>query len=444
MAAFWPTWRRDAPKSRAEYEKEIEQLRRKAPIPAIWLFGKTGSGKSSIVRYLTGADAAIIGEGFRPETKTSRRFDFPDSPEPLLTFIDTRGLGEASYDPADDIARFADATQLVVVTARVTDQALQMVVDPLRRIRKASPHRPMILALTCLHEATAGSDLSSGPDPFAAASESTSQQAVTAHSATTHSATSAHSADSTHSAPSLSSPSVASAPVATTTAKPDAAVVENAKERAIPTTLQTLIDEKRRQFEGLVDAVIPIDLTKPSDGFADPNFGGPRLKQAILEHLPHAYRQALLTLNGDGRRESLRQKKTRWQVLASSALAASAGAVPVPWVDIPVVLGLQAHLAIRIAAIYDQEITPSDWAVLSSIAGSRIVFRMALLEALKFIPLWGMAAGAASSFAFTYALGMSWEWYFAHTRGDKVPSAAQLKEIFKEQLKRGHELWRAE
>ena len=65
----------------AAVEKEIEQLRRKAPIPSIWLFGKTGSGKSSIIRYLTGAESATIGEGYRPETKTSRRFDFPDSPK---------------------------------------------------------------------------------------------------------------------------------------------------------------------------------------------------------------------------------------------------------------------------------------------------------------------------------------------------------------------------
>lgn len=97
MATFWPAWRRSACATQADYEKEIEQLRRKAPIPSLWLFGKTDSGKSSTIRYLTGAESATIGEGYRPETKTSRRFDFPDSVEPLLSFIDTRGLGEAAY-----------------------------------------------------------------------------------------------------------------------------------------------------------------------------------------------------------------------------------------------------------------------------------------------------------------------------------------------------------
>ena len=389
---YWPTWRTKDSASHADYEKEIEQLRKKAPIPSIWLFGKTGSGKSSIIRYLTGAESVTIGEGYRPETKTSRRFDFPDSLDPLLTFVDTRGLGEAAYDPQADIEQFADSTQLVVIAVRVTDHALEDLIEPLRIIRKASPRRPMILALTCLHEATGEIDLSEGADPFATAHGTPSNQAAS----------------------------------------------------QIPERLQTLIDEKIKQFKGLHDVVVPVDLTKTIDGFADPNFGGQRLKKTILEYLPHAYRQALLTLNQTDGFESVRQKKARWQVLASSALAATAGAVPVPWVDIPVVLGVQAHLAVRIANIYEQEITAADWAMLSGAAGSRIVVRMAVLEALKLIPFLGMAVGSAGSFAFTYALGMSWDWYFANMRGGKIPNEVKLKEIFDQQLKRGRELWRAE
>jgi predicted GTPase len=273
MATFWPDWRSDASAIQAEYEKEIEQLRRKAPIPSIWLFGTTGSGKSSIIRYLTGAESATIGEGYRPETKTSRRFDFPDSVEPLLSFIDTRGLGEAAYDPQVDIARFESSTQLMLVAVRVTDHSLHSVIEPLRRIRKASPHRPVVLVLTCLHEAMGSRDLTSGPDPFATHPKSQSES----------------------------------------------------QSPEIPEGLQTLIDEKTKQFKGLYDVFVPIDLTQKEDGFADSDFGGLRLKQSILQYLPHAYRQALLTLNQIDRCESVRKKRARWQVLASSALAATAG-----------------------------------------------------------------------------------------------------------------------
>lgn len=387
MAFSWWSWRAKQPLSDGEYRAEIAALRQQVPIPGIWLFGKTGSGKSSVIQYLTGAEAATIGSGYRPETRASKRFDFPDSTEPLLSFLDTRGLGEARYDPSEDIRRFADTSQLMVVTVKVTDHALADIIEPLRKIRKSAPDRPVLLVLTCLHEADGVGDLSAGDDPFVASGQ---------------------------------------------------------PRAAIPNSLQTLIDAKASQLAGLHDALIPVDLTQVDDGFADPNFGGDRLKQAILEQLPQAYRQALLALGeADRIGQSSRQQAVHRQVLASSALAATAAAVPFPWVDIPAVLGIQAHLAVKIARIYDQELTASRWAILSSAAGSRIAVRLAVREALKFIPMVGMAVGAAGSFAFTYALGMSWDWYFADLRKGNVPNPDQLKEVFSEQLRRGHELWSA-
>ena len=385
-----------------QIEKDIAKVRQAAPIPCLWLFGKTGSGKTSVIHYLTGAEEAIIGEGFRPETRTSRRFDFPDSIDPLLRFLDTRGLAEATYDPTEDIRQFSQSTQMMIVTVRVTDHALSNLVVPLRSIRRASPEMPVLLVLTCLHEATGTLDLSDGPDPFSATGDRAS--------------------------------------VAIASGVPADTVVKT----SVPEALQRLIAEKSSQFAGLFDALIPINLTPLEDGYANPEFGGDRLKQAILERLPHAYRQALLALNQTGGRElSMLQRKSRWQVLTSSALAATAGVVPVPWVDIPAVLGIQAHMATRIAAIYDQEITPARWALLSSAAGTRIAIRLAVREATKFIPFVGMAVGAAGAFAFTYALGMSWDWYFANLQKGHVPNADDLKEVFAKQLQRGHALWRA-
>ena len=151
-----------------QIEKDIAKVRQAAPIPCLWLFGKTGSGKTSVIHYLTGAEEAIIGEGFRPETRTSRRFDFPDSIDPLLRFLDTRGLAEATYDPTEDIRQFSQSTQMMIVTVRVSDHALSNLVVPLRSIRRASPEMPVLLVLTCLHEATGTLDLSDGPDPFSA------------------------------------------------------------------------------------------------------------------------------------------------------------------------------------------------------------------------------------------------------------------------------------
>src|SRR5262249_22317072 len=89
-----------------QLRQHLERLRQRLPVPVLWLFGKTQSGKTSIIRYLTGADAAEIGQGFRPCTRFSRLYEFPTAEAPLLTFLDTRGLDEPGYDPSEDLDRF--------------------------------------------------------------------------------------------------------------------------------------------------------------------------------------------------------------------------------------------------------------------------------------------------------------------------------------------------
>ena len=104
---------KSAPLSEAEFQRQQAEIVRNAPLPVFWLFGKTGSGKTSIIRFLTGASDAAIGNGFQPQTQHSRQFDFPSAEYPVLRFLDTRGLGEARYDPAEDIAAFSRSTHLL-------------------------------------------------------------------------------------------------------------------------------------------------------------------------------------------------------------------------------------------------------------------------------------------------------------------------------------------
>ena len=374
-----------------ELDRRLDGLREKVPVPGIWLFGKTGSGKSSIVRYLLNSpNDAAIGNGFRPHTKLTSRFEFPDSGEPLMRFFDTRGLGESTYDPSEDIESLAHQSHMMLVAVRVADQALDSVISPLRQIRERAPSRPVLLAVTCLHEAVPGRDITDGPYPLGEG------------------------------------------------------VDHEAFQEKYP-QLAVLIDHKRQQFEDLADRVVAIDLTRPIDGYADPNFGGPQLKHAILESLPHAYRHALIALpSGGSRYESERRRKSQIQVLTSSSLAATAAAFPLPLIDIPSVLAIQTHLAYRIAGIYDQEITPANWAVLSSVAGGRALLQLAARELLKVIPFVGMGVSAAGSFIMTYAMGMTWDWYFSNVRHGRVPPPEQLREKFAEQLLSARKLFQHE
>src|SRR5713101_8603050 len=99
----WFSTRRDA-----QLQQRLDLLRERTPVPVLWLFGKTQSGKTSLIRYLTGADDAEIGRGFRPCTRFSRQYQFPTSEAPLLTFLDTRGVDEPGYDLEEDLKRFND------------------------------------------------------------------------------------------------------------------------------------------------------------------------------------------------------------------------------------------------------------------------------------------------------------------------------------------------
>src|SRR5580704_5456719 len=124
----------------ADMLARLADARRRTPIPVLWLYGKTQSGKTSVVKFLTGAGEAEIGSGYRPCTRYSRTYDFPTAAAPLLTFQDTRGLDEPGYDPSEDIAQFDEKAHLVLVTVKVTDHAQENVHDISKRF--AGPNRP--------------------------------------------------------------------------------------------------------------------------------------------------------------------------------------------------------------------------------------------------------------------------------------------------------------
>ncbi len=135
----------------ARLQAHLERLRQQTPVPVLWLFGKTQSGKTSIIKYLTGIESAEIGKGFQPCTRFSRRYQFPLGEAPLVTFLDTRGLDEPGYDPTEDLAEFNDSSHVLLVTVKALDHAQENVLTHLRTIRQAKPARPVVLVLTCLH-----------------------------------------------------------------------------------------------------------------------------------------------------------------------------------------------------------------------------------------------------------------------------------------------------
>jgi len=129
------------------------------PLPTLWLLGKTGAGKSSIVRALTGAGE--VGSGFTPCTRTAMSFDFP-AETPVLRFLDTRGLGETGYDPAEDLAEAERGSHMVLAVARLDDPVQGAIADVLRDLRRRRPKMPVLVVHT-------GADLPYDADTLARA-----------------------------------------------------------------------------------------------------------------------------------------------------------------------------------------------------------------------------------------------------------------------------------
>ena len=55
-----------------------------------------------------------------------------------MRFLDTRGLGEVDYDPAEDIAALGQASHAVVVVMRFRDAEQSAVLEALKTIRASA------------------------------------------------------------------------------------------------------------------------------------------------------------------------------------------------------------------------------------------------------------------------------------------------------------------
>jgi len=123
-------------------------------LPTLWLLGKTGAGKSSIISALTGQSAIEVGNGFAPCTMTASSYDFPPV-NPVLRFLDTRGLGEAEYDPTEDIALCAQQGHALVLVSKIDDPEQSAVISALKQVRKSGLIQHLLIVHTAINQVTA-------------------------------------------------------------------------------------------------------------------------------------------------------------------------------------------------------------------------------------------------------------------------------------------------
>ncbi|HQU97610.1 MAG TPA: DUF697 domain-containing protein [Nitrosomonas sp.] len=369
----------------SQLDASLRAARERIPIPVLWLLGKTQAGKTSIIKALTGSEAAEIGNGFQPCTRTSQFYDFPTE-TPIVRFLDTRGLGEVSYDPSEDILYCEGQAHLVIAVMKVADLNQSSIIDVLHAIRKRHPEWPLLIVQTGLHDLY--------PDGF--------QHLL-----------------------------------------PWPYHVDPLPE-TIPLELRRALLSQRKSL-GQVPGFAPIrwiavDLTLTEDGFNPPDYGLEGLWHAI-ESLSSLGLQHQLGLGKEV--HDLYARAAHQHIVGHSFTAASLGALPV--VDLVSVSAVQAKLLHSLAKLYGQRWDKNTVVEFLGLMGvgiaSNYITRLLSRTLVKVIPFWGQTIGAlwgaSSSGASTYALGKTAIYFFVRRKNGLNIDPNALRRIYAEELKQG-------
>ena len=356
----------------------------------VWLLGKSGAGKTAIIAALTGDARAEVGLGFEPCTRTARLYDVP--PEaPLVRFLDTRGLGEAGYDPGNDIAWCEEQSHLVLVVMQISDPDQHVVLRALQQARHRHPEWPVVVAQTGLHRLYPAGTAHPTPYPYTGG-------------------------------------------------------LEDVTRTSLPHALRQALAYQRKLFEavrGLQPRFVPIDFTVPTDGFSPCDYGLEVLSRILSEAFPVAF-ETLHRARADLESDRIRAK-ARPLIYGCGTAAAGAGAVPVPIVGVGGLAGVIATMLQALARRYQVVWTPRIFSQFSGAIGggalAGFLLRYGLRELLKLVPAMGtVAAGAlnaAAGFSVTVAIGeAACVWLGYQRRGLSAPSE-EVRRAFAEGLATG-------
>ncbi len=136
----------------------------------------------------------------------------------------------------------------------------------------------------------------------------------------------------------------------------------------------------------------------------------PEAALALGRELPHYRRQAAQKL-----------------VRSASLVALVAGMEPIPLVDIPILLGNQVRMVMRIAALYNEPLSGGPTRELIATVAGGLVFRYLAEEAAKAVPFGGDLVAGAIAAAGTWSLGQVAAEYFD---GGKKLSQHQMRDMF--------------
>lgn len=360
----------------------LARARQQLPATEVLLIGKPQSGKSSIVRAMTGADASIVGAGFRPHTRQIQRYDYPTAELPLLTFTDTVGLGETPEQTAEVVAELdhllqqSQRARVIILTVKVTDFAGDRLHQVAKALKTAHPEIPFILAITCLHELYPPNQENHPPYP------------------------------------------------------PDIG------------ELNLAIAGLKERFADISDRVIPLDFTLEEDGYTPVFYGFDALAATLEAVLPKAEAQLLRELvaqsNLSDQLAPLYRQVGRRYIAPFAVMAGTLAAVPLPFATMPVLVGVQVVMVVLLGQLYGQTLSPSQAGGILTTIGGGFVARLVGQQLIKFIPGLGSVLSASWAAAYTWALGEAACVYFGDLMGGKTPDPQRIQQVLQETLATAH------
>jgi uncharacterized protein (DUF697 family) len=221
---------------------------------------------------------------------------------------------------------------------------------------------------------------------------------------------------------------------------------EDETQAGVPHALRQALAHQRRLFESLPGRpprFVAIDFTVPEDGFPPHDFGLEMLLRTLKEAAPEAF-EALHLARADALSDRIRTK-ARPLIYGYGAMAAGAGAVPIPIVGVSSLAGILAIMLRALAIRYAVAWTPGAFAQFSGAIGSGALgwwmLRYGFREVLKLIPMVGaVAAGAlnaAAAFGVTVGMGEAACVWLAYGRRGLTAPSDEVRRAFAEGLEAG-------
>lgn len=130
---------------------------------------------------------------------------------------------------------------------------------------------------------------------------------------------------------------------------------------------------------------------------------------------------------------SLRRNMANKIIKASAILNTAAGAEPIPFIDIPVLLTTQGRMVLKIAAIYGEPFSAKHAKELIGTIAGGLAFRYLAQQGAKLVPVGGWAVAGGIAALGTWSIGQVAIEYF---ESGKRLTRQQMREMYKHILKR--------